>query len=569
MFAWMKKNRKSETLGQASAELEIKRPTENGKISSDEAKLLFGAVFKKSATASIFYASCAGMTPGTLNANNNDTYIRNVLTVAPDAFKDKNITAAIEYVVQDCFDGLLSEYWELTLNVISSDEYAQRQFRSNGVADHLLKDPSEIEIGNNSYLRDDLRNIKRKVEILGKGQPVKSYFDEFDLNQLTVDICLALKQADCDRMMRAIDKKWDVLKPIFVRLQTSNTNKYGDYDPEPFYNEITEFLDYHFEGFEFDFYYGIKPLFELLSYIEKKLEDALLPNDIPLDGIDFEHWCAGMLSKQGWKATVSKASGDQGVDVVAKRGGTEVAIQCKRYSAPVGNKAVQEAFAGKQYAQASHACVIATGGFTRSAKELATATGVSLIDAQLISDFSLNYGFENLSSNPIENEDYDEEVDIKELREHLGVIFEFNTPAERFFLQSAAQVMSEILKAQNTEAHSTTLRIFEALDSFEDNNLSLLAPEWQMVIVAAMTAITSTMTEETIAEIVSGRGDYGDETRSAVRSFEGPPPTYLGLSPEQRSEYIGKVFEVIEGTEGDEDEILGDYGEAVLFMVRQ
>ena len=123
----------------------------------------------------------------------------------------------------------------------------------------------------------------------------------------------------------------------------------------------------------------------------------MLFRSVPLDGIDFEHWCADALRKFGWQATVSKASGDQGVDILARREGISVAVQCKRYTKPVGNKAVQEAFSGKQHVQASHACVIATGGFTKSAKELASSTGVFLLDAELISDFSKEYGLQNTS----------------------------------------------------------------------------------------------------------------------------------------------------------------------------
>ena len=102
-------------------------------------------------------------------------------------------------------------------------------------------------------------------------------------------------------------------------------------------------------------------------------------SEYPQDGIDFEHWCADVLISFGWEATVSQTSGDQGVDILATRGSIILAVQCKRYGNPVGNKAVQEAFAGKQHVNATHACVIATSGFTKSAKELAITTGVLLV----------------------------------------------------------------------------------------------------------------------------------------------------------------------------------------------
>ncbi|MFC3179359.1 restriction endonuclease [Cypionkella sinensis] len=69
----------------------------------------------------------------------------------------------------------------------------------------------------------------------------------------------------------------------------------------------------------------------------------------PLNGHEFEHWVAAKLKFYGWKAEVTRGSGDQGVDVIAVRLGKQVGIQCKRFSGSVGNGAVQEAIAGKHF----------------------------------------------------------------------------------------------------------------------------------------------------------------------------------------------------------------------------
>ena len=67
------------------------------------------------------------------------------------------------------------------------------------------------------------------------------------------------------------------------------------------------------------------------------------------------------------------------MDVIAQKGESRILVQCKMYGKPVGNKAVQEAFAGMAYANANIAAVVALNGFTRSARELADRTGVYLI----------------------------------------------------------------------------------------------------------------------------------------------------------------------------------------------
>lgn len=93
----------------------------------------------------------------------------------------------------------------------------------------------------------------------------------------------------------------------------------------------------------------------------------------------FELACADALNAAGWQARVTSASGDQGIDVLAKRQGVTVVIQCKLYSKPVGNKAVQEAIAGKTYAGADHAAVVSNASYTASAVRLAQVAKVHLL----------------------------------------------------------------------------------------------------------------------------------------------------------------------------------------------
>ena len=67
-------------------------------------------------------------------------------------------------------------------------------------------------------------------------------------------------------------------------------------------------------------------------------------------------------------------------------GAKTVCIQCKRYAKPVGNKAVQEVVVAKIHSGVDYGCVIATGGFTKSAVELANTTPTTIIPAEGISD---------------------------------------------------------------------------------------------------------------------------------------------------------------------------------------
>lgn len=104
-----------------------------------------------------------------------------------------------------------------------------------------------------------------------------------------------------------------------------------------------------------------------------------------MDGHQYEYECAKMLRSKGFtKVTVTKGSGDQGIDVIACSGGKKYGIQCKYYTSPVGNHAVQEAFAGARYYNCDVAVVMTNNTFTSAAKELARKTNVLLWDRNKI-----------------------------------------------------------------------------------------------------------------------------------------------------------------------------------------
>lgn len=94
---------------------------------------------------------------------------------------------------------------------------------------------------------------------------------------------------------------------------------------------------------------------------------------------EFETCCADYLAGRGWRARTTARTGDQGIDVLAERRRVRLVLQCKLYGRPVGNKAVQEALAGRVFAGATHAAVVSNQGYTKSARELAARTGVQLL----------------------------------------------------------------------------------------------------------------------------------------------------------------------------------------------
>lgn len=100
-----------------------------------------------------------------------------------------------------------------------------------------------------------------------------------------------------------------------------------------------------------------------------------------MEGHDFEYFCADLLRKKGFiDVEVTRASGDYGIDILAEKDGVTYGIQCKRYQDPVGIKAIQEAYAGKEYYDRMVGVVMTNQYFTTPAVETARKLKILMWD---------------------------------------------------------------------------------------------------------------------------------------------------------------------------------------------
>ena len=108
--------------------------------------------------------------------------------------------------------------------------------------------------------------------------------------------------------------------------------------------------------------------------------------------IEYEHLCERLLQQAGWATRTTTSTGDQGIDVIATSGKIKLVVQCKLYSNPVGNAAVQEIIAGRAFEHADFAVVVTNSTFTPSAKTLAAAANVWLLHHSELEDIHLKLG---------------------------------------------------------------------------------------------------------------------------------------------------------------------------------
>lgn len=107
-----------------------------------------------------------------------------------------------------------------------------------------------------------------------------------------------------------------------------------------------------------------------------------LPDDMDMmEGHEFEFFCAELLKKNGFlEVDVTRGSRDYGVDILAQKDGVTYAIQCKCYTTPIGIKAIQEAYAGRDYYDCMVGAVMTNQYFTTPAVEVAKKLKILLWD---------------------------------------------------------------------------------------------------------------------------------------------------------------------------------------------
>lgn len=118
----------------------------------------------------------------------------------------------------------------------------------------------------------------------------------------------------------------------------------------------------------------------LIARAKKTIIQEELSTVDKMDGIEFEKYLAMIFTSNGYESTVTKASGDQGADLILEKNNVKYAVQAKRYSNPVSNKAVQEVISSRLFYNLDSAIVVTSNYFTQSARDLAECSDVRLID---------------------------------------------------------------------------------------------------------------------------------------------------------------------------------------------
>jgi restriction system protein len=134
-----------------------------------------------------------------------------------------------------------------------------------------------------------------------------------------------------------------------------------------------------------------------------------------LESLQFEHFVKELLDAMDYEdVTVTRPSGDKGVDVVAKVqfGITEITevVQVKRTEVTITRPKIDELRGALPYHKAIRGTIISLGNFAKGAKDGALYVGaapITLIDGKRLLDLCIKHGV-GIKRSPVDLYDIDE-----------------------------------------------------------------------------------------------------------------------------------------------------------------
>lgn len=88
-----------------------------------------------------------------------------------------------------------------------------------------------------------------------------------------------------------------------------------------------------------------------------------------LDGWEFEEEVAKVFRLNGYKAEVTKKTGDGGIDLILYKDKVKYIVQCKHYKNPVGPEPVRALWGVKDDFRADRVVMVASSGISGSSKD--------------------------------------------------------------------------------------------------------------------------------------------------------------------------------------------------------
>jgi len=103
-----------------------------------------------------------------------------------------------------------------------------------------------------------------------------------------------------------------------------------------------------------------------------------------LDPVAFENFVGSLFQKMGYQVQTTSLSGDQGIDLILRKGTKLAVVQCKRYANSVGQPTIRDLYGVMVHTRADEAYLVTTGTVTLPAQQWAVGKPIHLVDGNTL-----------------------------------------------------------------------------------------------------------------------------------------------------------------------------------------
>ena len=118
----------------------------------------------------------------------------------------------------------------------------------------------------------------------------------------------------------------------------------------------------------------------------------LASNVCSMTAVAFEEFSVSLFREMGYAVEITSGTSDSGIDMLLRKNNQLIAVQCKRWSGPVGEPVVRDFYSALMSSGAQSGYVVTTSTFTSHAYSFAQGKPIQLVDLEALIDLATRRG---------------------------------------------------------------------------------------------------------------------------------------------------------------------------------
>ena len=118
----------------------------------------------------------------------------------------------------------------------------------------------------------------------------------------------------------------------------------------------------------------------------------LASNVCSMTAVAFKEFTVSLFREMGYTVEITPGTSDNGIDLLLRKNNQLIAVQCKRWSAPVGEPVVRDFYSALMSSGAQSGYVVTTSTFTSHAYSFAEGKPIQLVDLEALIDLATRRG---------------------------------------------------------------------------------------------------------------------------------------------------------------------------------